>query len=235
VLVVVAALTIGEAVRLLAVVHPAVLVAGGLLVRRGTARPAGLGLLAAAGAAATVIVVVLVAGFDAGRLDSEALPGALPALLLGVLLLAVLTGVLAAVVAARSGARLTAAQLSAPPALVTVAAGLLGSAALGKGAAAFAANTDSDWAWLVPPSWWYAVPALLVPLLGAAAAPALLRRGVLLGWVVAAAGVHAAFLPTIAGANVTFSYRGLIAFAVTLPFVLAAALAPDRAQPQVDA
>jgi hypothetical protein len=232
VLVVIVALTLGEAVRLLAVVHPAVLVAGGLLVLRGTALPAGLGLVAAAGAAATVMAVVLVAGLDAGRFDTGALPVALPALLLGVLLLAVLTGVLAAVAAGRSGARLSAAQLSRPPALVAVAAGVVGSAALGKGAAAFLANTDSDWSWLVPPSWWYAVPALLVPLLGAAAAPVLLRRGVLVGWVVGAAGVYAAFFPTIAAANSTFSYLGLITFAATLPFVLVGVLtpAPDRAR-----
>jgi hypothetical protein len=172
-----------------------------------------------------VLALTFVAGLDAGRLDEVTPPATL---LLGVLLLAVLVGVLAAVAAARSGARLAGAQLSRPAARVTVAAGVLGSAALGKGAAAFAANTDADWVWLVPPSWWYAVPALLVPLLGAAAAPAALRWGLLVGWVLGAAGVHAAFFPTIAGGDLTFSYTGLIAFAASLPFVLAAALMHDH-------
>ncbi len=228
VLLVVAALSLGEAVRLLTVVHPAVLVAGGLLVLLGRPRAVGLGLLAAAGAAATVPALLVVAGLDAGRLD-ELTPPAL--LLLAVLLLAVLVGVLAAVAAARSGARLARDGLSRPAALVTVAAGVLGSAALAKGAAAFTVNTDADWVWLVPPSWWYAVPALLVPLLGAAAAPDGLRWGLLVGWVFGAAGVHAAFFPTIAAADLTFRYTGLILFAATLPFVLAGTLLRDGDQP----
>lgn len=231
VLLVVSALSIGEAVRLLAVVHPAVLVAGGMLVLARTPRAVGLGLIAAAGAAATVLAVTVVAGIDAGRLD-----GAPPAqLLLAVLLLAVLVGVLAAVAAARSGAHLSRAQLTRRSSLVTAAAGVVGAGALGKGAAAFTANTDSDWSWLVTPSWWYVVPALLVPLLGAAATPAGLRWGLLAGWVAAVAGVHAAAFPTLAAANSTFSYGGLIGFTVTLPFVLAAALAPERSQLRADA
>ena len=88
---------------------------------------------------------------------------------------------------------------------------------------------DSSLEWLRVPAYWSAVPAVLVPLVAAGAAPGRFRVGILLGWVLGAAGLYGVFFDLVSTEGPEFSYAGLAVFGLTLPALLVGALlARDR-------
>jgi Caspase domain len=212
-------------VQLFFVLHPAVLVVGGVCALRPASRTVGLGLVAGAGAASVLPAMLLVTGIGAHAIAQRR--WALLVLLL--VLLAVVGAGLAAAAAARlPGARLDRALLRRPAGLVVLAAALVGSFGLVVGASDFSSASDGSSQWLIPACWWSAVVALVAPPLAAAVAPDRLRAGTLAGWVVGAGGFHLAFLGALSTQNITFDYRGFLLQLATLPLLLAGAL-PVRA------
>jgi hypothetical protein len=111
------------------------------------------------------------------------------------------------------------------------ALGVAGGLALLVHAGLFnAALDDSSLEWLRVPTFWFAVPAVLVPLLAAGAEPRRFRIGVVLGWVLGAGGLYGIFFDLLATEGPEFGYAGLVLFGLTLPLLLVAALVPARAR-----
>jgi lysylphosphatidylglycerol synthetase-like protein (DUF2156 family) len=145
-------------------------------------------------------------------------------LVLAGILLCVVAGVAAARVARRTSVLgMRPSALALPARLLVVALALAGAAALLLNAVRFAGHDVGSWGWWEIPFFWYPVPALVLPLVVAFAVPAGTRDGLRLGWIAAAVPFHVLFFATAARVDSTsFTYAGLVAYAVLLPVLIAA-------------
>jgi hypothetical protein len=211
----------------------AALATAGLLLVLHRAALFGLGCVAAAGTAATLPAVVLACyvGYD---VDGDRTAWSI---VLAALVLCVAIGVAAALVARRiRGVRLHPTALATRPRLLVTALAFIGAAALFLNAVRFTLHDDDSSAWFRLPFFWYAVPALVLPLVVAFAVPAGVRDGLRLGWLAAAVPFHVLFIAGAVMIPVGFTYAGLIAYAVVLPVLAAATFwrpAPAGSTPDV--
>jgi Caspase domain len=201
------------------------LVGGILVVLRRRPLELGRGLVLAGAAAATWLPVFLI---TVSSKDGDLNKGRAPVIgLVGVVLI-VAAGVLTAT---------TDDVWASPPrggrvGILLVASAVVGALALLLDvlqlAAAQVGSTSVDV--LLPASWWFVVPALLVPLSGLAISRRPLRAALLAGWAVAAGGVWATSfgIQVGAGAGKTYAWLDLYGFTLLALLVTAFVGWPER-------
>jgi hypothetical protein len=206
--------------------HPAALLIGGLLlVRRSARTELGLGLVLAAATATTVPAVLIftaLASFGVAEAGGPVL-----VLVLGVCLVVIIVGARALTEVRRSpDLRLALRPVAGPAAWILVGLAVAGGVALALNAFRYTVHAAGGTAsWLGWPAFWFVVPAVLVPWAAAGAVPARFRLGLLAGWVLSASGVLALVFDAMVREDVQWRYIPVVAYAVTLPLLLAAALA----------
>jgi hypothetical protein len=204
------------------IIVPALVVLLGavLVVAVPSARGAGQGFLFAGAAAATWLPVVFggVASYEndllAGRAPIVAYAGL--ALLLGG----------AVIMATRPGLRGTALLRGRVAALV-IGSAVAGALALLLDVLSLVANVDSTSAnAILPASWWFVVPAGVVPLFALRADSTQFRSAMLAGWAIAGGGVWATSFGVQVGAGVDKTYAWLDVYGLTLALLLVATAIP---------